>query len=93
MSTTVSVEPKTTIEAPFKEVADVKEKQSMFILYYRQGMNPHTMFMFFFASGPFNQIISRAKNHCEIMNYRFVTVRPAITNFEEEEKKLNRVSD
>lgn len=72
------------------EQIQAKEKQSMFILYFRQGQNPHTVFTFFFDSGPFNQIVSRAKDFCETMNMRFVTVKPAITNFEEEKKKLGR---
>ena len=73
-----------------KQETTPKEKQGMFLLYFRQGQHPHPLFTFFFDSGPFNSIVSRAKDFCETMNYRFVTVRPAITNFEEEIKKLNR---
>ena len=69
------------------------DKKSMFMLYYRQGQNPHSQFTFFFASGSFNQIVAAAKNFCETVNYRFVTVKPAIINFEEEIKKLNRVGE
>lgn len=88
MSSATTVTPKS--DNSLESVLATKEKQSLFILYYRQGQNPHTVFKLFFGGGPFNQIVSRAKNFCETMNYRFVTVTPAIINFEEEEKKLNR---
>lgn len=77
-------------DQPVTPAENGKPRQSLFILYYRQGQNPHTVHTMFFGSGSFNQIVSTAKNYCETMNMRFVTVKPAIINFEEEIKKLNR---
>ena len=63
----------------------------MYILYYRQGSNPHPQFLFFFHSSTDMKVISeRAKRHCDTMSYRFVYVRPAIVDLDKAENFLTQ---
>ena len=61
-----------------------------YILYYRQGSNPHPQFFIFFHKSPpgkIRDVVDRIKKHCELMNLRFVNVRPAIVDLDEAEAK------
>jgi len=60
---------------------------NLWILYYRHGPSPFPMFKFFYHPGKFGDVIERAKNHCTVMNTRFISIRPAIVNLAEEEKR------
>lgn len=66
-----------------------KPLKSLFMLYYRTGNNPHPMQIFFFAEGPINQIIERAKRFCDNTNKRFHFCIPAIIDLDAEEKKYS----
>lgn len=61
-----------------------------YVLYYREGQNPHPQMAFFDLSGDFRQVISRVKRHCELMNKRFINVRPFLMNLDDEEKRIGR---
>lgn len=57
-----------------------------YILYYRTGNNPHPQFFIFFHPSPdFRKVVERIKRHCELMNLRFITVRPMIVDLDEAE--------
>ena len=63
--------------------------QILYSLYYRQGNNPHPQFTFFYLPATdMQKVTARAKRHCEVMNYRFVYVRPAIVDLDKEENLL-----
>jgi hypothetical protein len=58
----------------------------LYILYYRQGANPHPQFLFFYHNSSDMKIIAeRAKKHCDFMNFRFVYVRPAVVDLDKME--------
>jgi len=58
----------------------------LYILYYRQGANPHPQFLFFYHSSTDMKVIAeRAKKHCDFMNFRFVYVRPAVVDLDKME--------
>lgn len=58
----------------------------IYVLYYRQGNNPHPQFLFFYHSSSDMKIIAeRAKKHCDFMNFRFVYVRPAVVDLDKAE--------
>lgn len=59
-----------------------------YTLYYRQGQNPHAQFLFFyFSSSDIRKVVDRIKRHCEVMNYRFVSVRPSFVDIDADEKR------
>lgn len=63
--------------------------QTPYLLYYRQGNNPHAQFfVFYHASKDMKTITARVKRHCEVMNYRFVYVRPLVVDLDREENFL-----
>ncbi len=58
----------------------------LYMLYFRQGNNPHPQMVFFHHQSKDMKVITeRAKRHCEVMNYRFTYVRPAIIDLDREE--------
>lgn len=62
-----------------------------YLLYYRQGSNPHPQFfLFYHAQAPkdMRPVVERIKKHCEIMNLRFVNVRPFIVDLDEAEARV-----
>ena len=59
-----------------------------YILFYRQGNNPNPQFfMFYHHSHEIRKVVERIKKHCELMNLRFVNVRPFIVDLDEAEAK------
>lgn len=65
------------------------EPKILYLLFYRQGNNPHPQFRFFYhQSKSMNVIAERAKRHCEVMSYRFVHVTPAIIDMDHAENCL-----
>lgn len=64
--------------------------KDMWILFYRHGMNSTLQKNFSFA-GSLPQAVDRAREHCKIMNYKYIFVRPLVCNLDEEEDQhLNR---
>lgn len=63
---------------------------TLYVLYYREGQNPHPQQQFFELKGDFRSVISRVKRHCELMNKRFINVRPFLVDLDEEEKRIGR---
>ncbi len=60
-----------------------------YILFYRQGSNPHPQFFIFFHhSDKMREVVDRIKKHCEMMNLRFVNVRAAIVDLDEAEARI-----
>jgi len=57
------------------------------VLLYRQRINPHPLFKFFDASGTLRDVIGRAKEHCDRMNYVFIHVQPFLSVLEEDERR------
>ena len=59
-----------------------------YILFYRQGSNPHPQFfLFYHESADMRKVVERIKKHCELMNLRFVNVRKFVVDLEEVENK------
>ncbi len=60
-----------------------------YVLFYRQGSNPHPQFfLFYHKSANIREVVDRIKKHCEMMNLRFVNVRPAIVDLDEAEARI-----
>ncbi len=67
------------------EAAAIK---TTYILYYRQGNNPYPQFLAFdHVSKNMQTVVDRVKRHCEIMNLRFINVRPFWVNLDEAESR------
>lgn len=58
----------------------------LYTLYYRQGMNPHPLQKNFYFEGDLHSAIVRSRKHCELMGIKFISVRPFLSNIDEEEK-------
>lgn len=68
-------------------ISESVDESKLWVLHYRHGPNPTPMWKTFSHSGSLPEVITRAKEHCTVMNTRFVGVRPFLTNLAEEEKK------
>ena len=66
-------------------------RERFYILYYiYQNRRTEPKTKVFPFKGPLAQAIIRGRNHCEKMNYKWITVRPFIVDLEEqEERKLS----
>lgn len=58
--------------------------KGMWILFYRHGMNS-TLQKNFTLDAPLLKAVERAKEHCKVMNYKYIFIRPLICNLDEEE--------
>lgn len=69
--------------------------ETTYILYYRQGQNPHPQFFIFNhpASENMRAVVDRVKRHCELMNYRFVNVRPFLVDLAEAERRVGQTAE
>lgn len=58
-----------------------------YTLFYRHGSNPYPQTLnFLHSSADVRGVIyERCKRHCEVMGYRFVSVRPTIVDLDKEE--------
>ena len=63
----------------------VKHLSSMWIMFYRHGMNA-TLTKNFYHEGDMNSAIRRAQDHCKIMGYKYIFIRPLICDLESEEE-------
>jgi hypothetical protein len=78
-----------TVAPPSTEILTQKSDKILYTLWYRQGSNPHPQFIFFpFPSRDIRTIVDRAKRHCEVMNYRFVSVKATIVDLDHAENFL-----
>lgn len=78
-----------TLLIPEKPVTDASLK-TLWVLYYRQGQNPHSQAKYFELPNdmPLQQVVARAKRHCEIMNLRFTNIRPFLSDISKEEQGI-----
>ena len=60
----------------------------LYVIWYRQGNNPHPQFHMFFCEGTIQQVVERSKIFCNNTNKRFVQVHPAIIDMNVEEKRV-----
>jgi hypothetical protein len=63
----------------------------VFKLYYARGINPRCE-LIFKVDGGLQSAISRARSHCEKMNYKFIRCEPFLVNLDEVEKRFERES-
>jgi hypothetical protein len=68
-----------------KESVTLEYLKNIWILFYRHGVNPHCQ-KGFYHNGDIYAANKRAKEHCDVMGYRFIFVRPLIVDIDEEEK-------
>ena len=62
---------------------------NLYIMFYRHGMNANLTKGFYCEGGLLNAQ-KRAQEHCKIMGYKFIFVRPMVCSLEaEEEYKLH----
>lgn len=61
--------------------------ETLHILYYRHGNNPHTQSINFTFDDDFKQAIARGRTFCERMGWKFIKVEPFLTNLEDREKR------
>ena len=62
--------------------------EKLWVLHYRQGSNPSPMWKSFYHNGSLSEVINRSKEHCTVMNYRFVSVKPGVHNLADDEKQF-----
>ena len=62
------------------------DKPTLYVLYFRQGRNPHPMVKYFFFKGNIKEAMTRTQNHCETMGVKFLRVEPFLSNLDAEEK-------
>lgn len=67
------------------EPVDTIAEENVYILFYRHGMNPQCQ-KGFKLRGDLKAAVERAKLHCQKMGYRYIFVRPLVTNLEDDEK-------
>lgn len=68
--------------------AKVEHFGNLYLLYYRHGMNAN-LTKGFYCDGDLLKARHRAEDHCKIMGYKFIFVRPLICDLDvEEEDKL-----
>lgn len=62
-----------------------------YMLFFRHGQNPAPQFFCveFPADWPITRIVQRCKDHCTVMNYRFVLVRPLLVDLAQAERTQN----
>jgi hypothetical protein len=61
------------------------DPSKIYTLFYRHGMNPQCQ-KGFVHEGDIKSAVQRAQRHCEVMNYRYIFVRPFVSDIDEEEK-------
>lgn len=76
---------------PFKEQANLRD---LFILYFRSRDNPRPSEKYFNipAVTDFRDVITRCKEYCTNMGYRFVKVERFLSDMAEDEKKARQSS-
>ena len=80
---------------PGKSKGDLKfgDFSNLYVMYYRHGMNAN-LTKGFYCSGDIAVAIQKARDHCKIMGYRYIFVRPLIVDIEAEESyKLRGLQD
>lgn len=64
---------------------DDESKSRDYVMHYRQGNNPNGV-KGFTLNGTFREAYERAKQHCALMNYRLIMIRPMISDLDQDEK-------
>ena len=59
--------------------------QNLYIMFYRHGMNANLTKGFFWP-GDLVAARKRAQEHCKIMGYHFIFIRPMVCNLDQEEE-------
>lgn len=62
------------------------EKPILYILHYIQGRNLHFKF-FTYASADMKKVVQRCRDHCDASGFKFLYVRPFMSNLEDDEKR------
>lgn len=78
MSATQATSPLTT---PVRE----KHLSNLYIMFYRHGLNAN-LTKGFYCDGSLLMARRRAEEHCKIMGYKYIFVRPMICDLEQEEE-------
>ena len=68
-------------------IAYEKEYKTYILHYHYRASNPLTKIFRFL--GPLTEAIERGRVHCDIMNYRFIKVRPFIVDLTDQERVRN----
>lgn len=77
-----------TLSAAAEKPSKLQRFSNLWTLYYRHGMNA-TLTKNFYCDGNLQIAIKRAQLHCQVMNYKYIWVRPLICDIDaEEEYKL-----
>lgn len=63
------------------------EKKNLYTLYFRRGSNPHPQVKNFFMNGTMQEVVARAKKHCEVLGCRFVRIEPFISDLAIDERQ------
>lgn len=58
--------------------------KGLWLIHYRHGMNPG-LSKGMYHVGDVRSAVERAKRHCEMMGYRYVFVRPFVSDLQKEE--------
>ena len=75
--------------APAFQIYEIK---NFYMLVYRHGLNSN-LIKIFYHQGSLRSAHDRAKQHCEIMKYKLLYVKPLITSLDEEEREhLGQIS-
>ncbi len=61
---------------------------TLYVLFYRHGSNPHTQSIHFSFPGEFKKAIDRGRKFCDVTGYRFIKVEQFLTNLDEREKRM-----
>jgi hypothetical protein len=86
MTTTENATPGIPADQEIITHEGVRDIRNLYTLYYLRGGAHQTYSKMFFHSGPFKACIERGKRHCELMNLRFISVKPFISDLTLDEK-------
>lgn len=65
-----------------------KNDPTRYVLYYRQGNELGYKIKWFDFIGDLPAAIVRGRNHCTNMNFKFLFVRPFLSDLDQDEKQL-----
>ena len=70
----------------------IYEIKNFYMLVYRHGLNSN-LIKIFYHQGNLRSAHDRAKQHCEILKYKLLYVKPLISSLDEEEREhLGQIS-
>lgn len=83
------------VSDPIAVIVDPLKNQKASIiwtLYYRANGQPHSLVKNFNSSAELRDVITRCKDHCDKMNFRFVKVMPFLSDLQADELKNTEYS-